>query len=282
MRTSVSLLAVRYETPWANVRLLIDSFEFSANRAGFEPDAVIWNNGEGLDSGDDSGQLRVTVLSSGANELHSLGINRAALAARGDYLVIASPDMILGRETVGRLIEPMVAGDAEMVEGRQIPFDHPKDFDQHSGRTSWASGALFAMSRELFTSLGGFDADALPMYCNDTDLSWRVRARGGRIMHRASAFGWHSKNPGPDGYIRQSDYESRHALIGFLRLAHKWRRMDVVAQARRATRYAGTEDVQRQWREYEEGVARGVPQLVDEADSRVADFRGLNIGRNRF
>jgi GT2 family glycosyltransferase len=48
------------------------------------------------------------------------------------------------------------------------------------------SGAAFAIRRELFDSLGGFD-EVFFMYMEDTDLSWRARLAGYRCLYVPSS-----------------------------------------------------------------------------------------------
>jgi GT2 family glycosyltransferase len=48
------------------------------------------------------------------------------------------------------------------------------------------SGACFAMSREHFAALGGFDGGFF-LHVEDVDLCWRVRQRGGRVVFQPSA-----------------------------------------------------------------------------------------------
>lgn len=62
-------------------------------------------------------------------------------------------------------------------EMRQIPFEHPKFYDPVTGETSWMSGAAFAVRREIFEQIGGFD-ERIFMYAEDVDISWRIRALG--------------------------------------------------------------------------------------------------------
>ena len=52
--------------------------------------------------------------------------------------------------------------------------------------TCWASGAALAGRRAAFTSVGGFD-EHLFMYCEDVDLSWRLRAGGYRLQYVPAA-----------------------------------------------------------------------------------------------
>ena len=67
-------------------------------------------------------------------------------------------------------------------ELRQMPYEHPKNYDILTGETSWASGAAFVMRRGVFERIGGFD-ESIFMYAEDVDLSWRVRAEGKKLRY---------------------------------------------------------------------------------------------------
>ena len=56
-------------------------------------------------------------------------------------------------------------------------------FDPVTLETPWTSGAAFCVRRPVFTAVGGFD-EHIFMYCEDIDLSWRIRARRAVIMCR--------------------------------------------------------------------------------------------------
>ncbi len=51
----------------------------------------------------------------------------------------------------------------------------------------YASGAAIALPRALFHSLGGFDAAYAPAYYEDTDLAFKVRAAGRRVVYQPEA-----------------------------------------------------------------------------------------------
>lgn len=72
--------------------------------------------------------------------------------------------------------------DVALWELRQFPYEHPKIYDALTHETTWSSGAAFAMKREVYAELGGFD-DAIFMYAEDVDLSWRVRSFGYKLKY---------------------------------------------------------------------------------------------------
>lgn len=51
----------------------------------------------------------------------------------------------------------------------------------------YVSGAAIALPRALFAQLGGFDARYAPAYYEDTDLAFRVRAAGHRVLYQPAA-----------------------------------------------------------------------------------------------
>ncbi|MFG1401185.1 glycosyltransferase [Xanthobacter sediminis] len=56
-------------------------------------------------------------------------------------------------------------------------FNYLKDVD-------YISGASIALPREIWTAVGGFDALFSPAYCEDSDLAFRIRARGLRVVYQ--------------------------------------------------------------------------------------------------
>lgn len=62
-------------------------------------------------------------------------------------------------------------------ELRQFPYEHPKIYNPLTNEISWISGAAFAIRREIFEKVNGFD-ESIFMYAEDVDLSWRIRSFG--------------------------------------------------------------------------------------------------------
>jgi O-antigen biosynthesis protein len=55
----------------------------------------------------------------------------------------------------------------------------------------YCSGAALLIRRDLLTTLGGFDEHYLPAYYEDTDLAFRIRAGGQRVLYQPHACFYH-------------------------------------------------------------------------------------------
>jgi hypothetical protein len=94
-------------------------------------------------------------------------------------------DCVLEPDVLEGLLTHAQSDDAKVGtwELRQIPYEHPKDYDPVTLDVTWCSGAALLVRREAFMSVGGFDP-RLFMYGEDVDLSWRLRAKGWRLGYR--------------------------------------------------------------------------------------------------
>jgi GT2 family glycosyltransferase len=112
-----------------------------------------------------------------------------------------------------------------IIEARQIPFEHPKDFDQITLETSFASFACAMLDTTLYEQCGGFD-ETFFMYVEDVDLSWRIRAIGRKIYYALDTFFYHSKHVDKNG-ITISDNEKYYSRLSWLILRSKYNRFDL-------------------------------------------------------
>jgi GT2 family glycosyltransferase len=138
-------------------------------------------------------------LSRGENVGFGVGHNRAAAATSAPFLFVLNPDTSLGPDTIARLHAAAGADDARVAawEARQLPYEHPKDYDPVTLETSWCSGACVLFRRAAFDAVGGFDP-AYFLYCEDVDLSWRLRAAGFKLRYvpRATVHHFSYATPG--------------------------------------------------------------------------------------
>ena len=148
----------------------------------------------------------VQLLQRTVNDGYGSGNNSAAEVARGEYLVILNPDTVVTPGWWELLVDALNSDPTVgMTTPKILLLDQPERIntagnDIHiSGLTlcrgmgesaesltemvevTAVSGAAFAIRRDLFLALGGFDADFF-MYMEDSDLSLRVQLAGYRCL----------------------------------------------------------------------------------------------------
>lgn len=99
-----------------------------------------------------------------------------------------------------------------VVQGRTDPM--PGEREGPFTRTIEAHGGPYFQTcnmfypRSLLERLGGFDAESHPRSGEDTDLAWRAKAAGARVVYEPEARAWHAVN--------------RLGPVGMLRVAARW------------------------------------------------------------
>ncbi len=111
-------------------------------------------------------------------------INAVLPAIRAPYLLLLNQDAIPEPGALERLwlAARSDAADVAAWELRQIPYEHPKDYDPLTGETGWFSGAAVLLRTDALRAVGGFEPRFF-MYCEDVDLSWRLRCAGWRLRY---------------------------------------------------------------------------------------------------
>jgi GT2 family glycosyltransferase len=128
---------------------------------------------------------RVDVKVSGSNVGFGRGHNANAARGSAPLILVLNQDCVLEPGVLERLLQSASLGPDEIGawELRQIPHEHPKTYDPVTLDTVWASGAALLLRRKAFDEVGGFEPRIF-MYGEDVDLSWRLRARGWRVVYR--------------------------------------------------------------------------------------------------
>ena len=169
-----------------------------------------------------AGWPNAAFIANGGNLGYCEGNNRGALAARGKYLFFLNNDTWLEPDC----LEKLVAGVESAGAGAANPLvlDYEDDHHQSLGATGFdwfgipdavpsarsaatdgspappvfeifaACGAAYLINANLFRQIGGFDREFF-LYCDETDLSWRVWIAGhsvvavpaARMHHRGAA-----------------------------------------------------------------------------------------------
>lgn len=134
--------------------------------------------------------------------------------------VVANPDTVPTPLAVRMLVQTLSTRCAGLVEARQWPFEHPKEYEEETLQTPWATGAFFAASPSAFEAVNGFD-ELLFMYNEDVDLSWRMRLSGWDILYQPKALVHHYTGLGKyqeNVFYLEHFYSSRNSIV----LGHKF------------------------------------------------------------
>lgn len=242
-----------------------------------------------LDSGS-LGRIRAIVENQGGTfeyELFGSNLGSAAghnrLAALGAYeqLVILNPDALMEPS----LLETMLGSvreDIGFLEARQVPTEHPKEYNAETGETVWGSTACAMIPRSLFEELNGFDADTFFLYCDDVDFSWRVRLAGKKVVYQPAARLFHDKRLTATGDWPSSNAERYYSAEAALLLAYKYSRDDVLALNLRAFGKSTDSNLHKALQEFESRkVAGRLPERLDSGHG-VAHFINGNYASHRF
>lgn len=107
------------------------------------------------------------------------------------HLVNAFADLAVG--VVGaKLLFPdgRIQNAGGFFDGRLQPFHRGLGYSNHRyaevntpEEVTWTTGAAFAVRRDLFTALGGFDPVYAPSYFEDTDFCLRAREAGFKVWY---------------------------------------------------------------------------------------------------
>ncbi len=150
------------------------------------------------------------------------GHNFLAEDADTDYLMILNPDVVISPRLLQRMIAPFQSGAVGMTEAKQLPIEHPKDYDARTGETSWATTACAITPTNLFRQLEGFDSESFFLYCDDVDYSWRVREAGKKVIFLPDAVAFHDKRVSQSGSWQPSSAEVYYSAQAALLMAYKW------------------------------------------------------------
>lgn len=224
----------------------------SDNRAGYE--FILVDNG----STDGSAAYvervfpGVRVIRSEANLGFGQGANLGAREAKGRYLAFLNQDTIVESGWLEALTTALEADTRAGLATSKVLLISNRQWINTCGNTvhctgltmcrgmgmahtaftdteevDAVSGAAFAIRRDLFESLGGFD-DAFFLYMEDTDLSWRARLAGHRCICVPSSIVLHdyALRFGPE----RTFYQERNRYLMLLK-SLRWRTLLVLLPA---------------------------------------------------
>jgi len=195
---------------------------------------------------------QVRLIRSESNLGFGAGNNLGAAQARGEYLAFLNPDTTVEPGWLEALIAVLESDPGiGLATSKILQMDSPNkvsgcgnevhcsglalgrgmglDSDLFADMEELAaiSGAAFAARRDVFESLGGFDDDFF-MYVEDTDLSFRTRLAGFRIVHVPGSVVYHdyTLSFGP----RKTFYQERNRYLMLLK-SLRWGTLVILSPA---------------------------------------------------
>ena len=224
----------------------------------------------------------MTVAFFNQNLGHGGGQNRLLARSTADLTLILNPDIIVAPNLLIEMICALQRPGVGLVEARQMPSEHPKDFDPLTGQTSWGSGACLLLRTMLLRDLGGFDDEAFFMYCDDVDLCWRARLAGFGVVYQPTAVCFHDKRLDDDARWLSSDAERYYSAEAALMLAHKYSRPELVSTYLRQFTKSDDANLHKAAAEFSSRQAAGrLPNPLD-AEHQVSQFIEGNYAKHRF
>lgn len=154
----------------------------------------------------------VTVVRNDANLGFIGACNRGAALAKERYLLFLNNDTEMRPGALGEMLQSFAEHPEAGVVGCKLVFpdgrlqeagayvrpdgsaemvglwdDPNRGCYAYEREVGYTSGACLMIERELFAALGGFDATFAPAYCEDSDLCFRVRRAGRKIIYQPRA-----------------------------------------------------------------------------------------------
>jgi GT2 family glycosyltransferase len=152
-----------------------------------------------------------TLIRNATNAGFARAVNQGVKATRGDPIVLLNPDAQVRPGCLAALTERLRERQVAIVGCKILDPDGttiqhmggvigPNGLSRHIGRgekdtgqydtiqdVEYATGAALAVRRDAWQRLGGFDEGYWPAYYEETELCWKARAQGYRVVVEAQA-----------------------------------------------------------------------------------------------
>jgi GT2 family glycosyltransferase len=228
------------------------------------------------------GLLKIDYKFFGENRGSARGHNELAAANDSEFFLFQNPDVIVSPRLLEVMLSSFDSVGVGMVEAKQLPIEHPKEYDQQTGETAWAATACAMVPALLFNQLQGFDSHSFFLYCDDVDFSWRVRRVGFRVVFQPSAVVFHDKRLSDDAAWLPTNAEKYYSAEAALFLTYKWSRNDLTEKYLAFFKDSGIDYLVRASQEFQKRQERGdLPEPVDE-NHKVGQFFGEHYTKHRF
>jgi hypothetical protein len=227
-----------------------------------------------------------------ALDIHYVFFGKNAGSARGhnilaedvdtDFFLIQNPDVVVSPRVFENLLAPFRMPGVGMVEAKQLPIEHPKEYNVVTGEAVWATTACALIPVPLFKHLGGFDADSFFLYCDDVDFSWLVRLAGYKVIFSPAAVVFHDKRLSDEGAWQPSSSEYYYSAEAAMILAYKWSRDDIADSIYRYFKDHGDDYHKKAADEFERRKATDrLPKQLD-PDHKIAYFSDNLYSKHRY
>ena len=158
----------------------------------------------------------ITVIRNSTNLYFIKNCNKAANHAKGEYLLFLNNDVVVHQnwleplvriaekdKKVGMVGSKLIYPDGRLQEAGGIIWndasgwnygrlDDPEKPDyNYTKEVDYVSGASLLINKKLWNELGGFDHHYLPAYYEDTDLAFRVRENGYKVIYQPESLVTH-------------------------------------------------------------------------------------------
>jgi len=131
-------------------------------------------------------------VTEGDNIGYGKGHNTNFAKCHNEFVLVTNVDLEFEPDTLPTLLQ-VAQQDAPQFaswECRQKPYEHPKDYHPVSGETLWSSSACVLFRLSAIRHVGLYE-EALFMYGEDVELSYRLRDRGFKLKYVPQASVWH-------------------------------------------------------------------------------------------
>lgn len=171
----------------------------------------------------------VQIITSDRNLGFAGGVNLGLTQATGDLIAIVNPDVVVepewlselvkaigGEQSVGIVGGKLLFGDGRTIQHAGGILRYPLALADHYGyreldvgrydrqrEVDYVTGAAVVVRREVLQELGGLDEGFYPAYFEETDLCWRIRKAGLKVLYVPTAVGIHYESTSTvrDSYI---------------------------------------------------------------------------------
>ena len=216
----------------------------------------------------------------GENLGSAQGHNVLAGNSKEQLLLILNPDAEVSPTCIEILTATLKDG-VGSVEARQLPLEHPKNYDAKTLETAWSSTACLLTRKSAFDQVQGFDSKTFFLYCDDVDYSWQLKLKGWKVLYQPSATVFHDKRLGLGGEWLATSSEAYFSAEAALLLAHKYSRPDLVKHLTKLFT-KGTAEQRQALEEFELRQKSGtLPAPVDD-NHEVAQFIEGNYAKHRY